>query len=85
MKNLMLALSIVLLSTPAFADLPGAVVNDRAAQADLIQIWDNAAGQYQGINWAVMVRSTMSAVNWQAIVQSSNTVNWAQVVLPTAP
>ncbi len=85
MKNLLLTLSLLVLTTPVFADAPGLTVNDRAAKADIIQIWDSAAGQYQGINWATIIPSVMAGVNWQAIVQTTNTVNWAQVVLPTAP
>ncbi len=70
---------------PALADLTGSAVDSTANKADLFQITNSTGTTSSQINWESMVRSTVGAVNWTAIVFSNNSVNWNQVILPTAP
>lgn len=69
----------------AWADTSGLVADLVANKADLMQIYTSAGAGPQQVNWETMVRSVVGAVNWSAIVTSNNSVNWAQVILPTAP
>jgi hypothetical protein len=56
---------------------------------DSIVVYGNAicggGGCASGINWTQITDEVVSGINWSSIVLSNNSVNWAQVNLPTRP
>lgn len=88
MRNILLSLmliAVVFIGVNVYAgNTPSLDATTTVAKANLFKD-ETLAGNLQSVNWETMVRSTVGAVNWSAIVLSNNSVNWAQVILPTAP
>lgn len=93
MKTFLISLTAVLILSIAlyppaikcFADqtsLPA--ISTGKKSTDIFQVYGNAVNTGgAGVNWTQMTNEIVAGINWTAIVFSSNSVNWAQLPLPT--